>query len=73
MPTIHASITLDTDDLIEALLAQDYPVLQEFIKALDLRVADYEFTLDLAKHFAKECQSCAAEGDDPFDINELLS
>lgn len=43
--------------------------MKELIVQLDLEVADYDFTEELAKHFIKELRS---SDPDDFDINKLL-
>ena len=42
----------------------------DLIKALDIGMADYEFTLDLARHLVKELIA-ASESSEPFKLTDL--
>lgn len=49
------------NDMVEAAAVLSHDEMFEFIKALDLNMADYEFTLRLRDHFAAEIETCDAE------------
>lgn len=56
MPTqklsIHSEIALD--DLVEEICDLDDESIIDFIKSIDLRVADYDFTKTMRDYFVKE-------------------
>ena len=47
-------IEIDLDDLVEDISVLDDDTIFNFIKNLDLTVADYSFTKRLRDHFVKE-------------------
>jgi hypothetical protein len=50
--SIHSEITLD--DLVEEICILDDKSIINFIKSIDLQVADYDFTKTLRDYFVKE-------------------
>jgi hypothetical protein len=67
---VHLSIWTDLDELIDTLCVNlEREEIKKVITELDLHVADYDFTEELAKHFIKELRS---SDPDDFDINKLL-
>ena len=52
--SIDVTINLDRDQLINDLVRSNTrQEVMEFITALDLKMADWDFTLDLYNHFDK--------------------
>jgi hypothetical protein len=49
---IHSEIALD--DLVEEICTLDDKSIIDFIKSIDLMVADYDFTKTLRDYFVKE-------------------
>lgn len=61
-------VNIDIEDLVDAINADD---AFEIIKKLDIKMADYDFTAMLAKHFISELKKeCAAVGEE-FCINDI--
>jgi len=54
-----------------SLLFPDMDDVAKLIRLLDVEMADYEFTQNMARYFIAECMNGCDETD-PFDINELL-
>ncbi|MFA5745629.1 MAG: hypothetical protein WCX79_00260 [Candidatus Paceibacterota bacterium] len=50
--SIHSEIALD--DLVEEICVLDDQSIIDFIKSIDLMVADYDFTKTLRDYFVKE-------------------
>jgi hypothetical protein len=55
---ISFTVPLTMDDIAEALFCLDHEDLFDFICALDLQAADYDFTKRLRDHFIKEINEC---------------
>lgn len=51
-------LSLSIDDITDALFFRDQDDLFDFICALDLKVADYDFTKRLRDYFIKEIKEC---------------
>lgn len=69
MKEIRLFASIHIDDFLESLTQS---TAGELIKQIDLSMADYSFTNDMAKHFISELiKECDASGEE-FDINELM-
>lgn len=68
--TIPMTFEMTVEDIVEALELQPDDTLFELITKLDLRAADYSFTLKLAKHFIAELHKESA-GAEPLTLSEL--
>jgi hypothetical protein len=55
------------NDVVEATSGLSHDEMFELIKALDLSMADYEFTLRLRDHFSREIDVCDSE---MYDLEE---
>lgn len=59
--TVDMVVALDLDSITEALLKLDPSDIFDFMVALDLQMADYDFTKKLAEHLTAEVAKCDAE------------
>lgn len=51
---ISQTVTLDAEELVRSVrYDRNYEELLEFIKEIDLRVGEWDFTLKLCEHFAE--------------------
>lgn len=68
--TIPVTGSVDLYELVETCCYHlEHSEMKELIVQLDLEVADYDFTEELAKHLIKSLRD---EDPDNFDINKLL-
>lgn len=65
---ILSKVAIKEQDIIEAL---DYDDAAKLIKAIDLSVADYDFTWNLAKYLIQELADECAAGGEEFNLDEL--
>ena len=61
-------VSIDLDDLIETMTHEE---AESAIKAIDLAMADYEFTELLAKYFIQALANEHTNESEPFDLNAL--
>ena len=55
------TVSINEDDIIENLSALRKEELIDFIKKLDMRVAEWDFTLELLKYFEEQKLLCEQE------------
>ena len=62
---MNINVEIDLEELAENLW--DHDTAMAFIQAIDRRIADYEFSYELAKWLISELKN-----EEDFDINDLL-
>lgn len=65
---IRSGMTLETDELIEALTQEE---AEQLIKDIDLAMADYDFTERIAKHLIQALADECKAGCEEFDFSAL--
>lgn len=70
---MRLTMEVPVSDLVDQLTETGYQnAVMDLIKGLDRAMADYEFTLALAKYLVKELQTECALSEEPFKLEELL-
>lgn len=64
------TVVIDTDELVEEL-ATEHAQAMALIKALDLAIADYAFTEELARYFVQQLADEYIGSQEKFDLNSL--
>jgi hypothetical protein len=70
---VQISISVTPDELIDGFLlsGRGEEATFDFIKALDLGMASYDFTLRVARHLVAELEKECRQDGESFDMTEL--